>query len=124
MPVARIELPSGAWVDVRDKLRPADRWAVRDAPEVSTGEDGRVIVANALSATWKAFYTRLITAWSFQYPDGRPVPLPAADPSVLDDYPDDEDDAAALEDALQPRLDRLRGRRPNPSRTSGTSPPS
>ena len=116
----QITLPSGATITVRDDLKPADRFAIRDAPEVSV-EDGRTVVRNAAGNSWKAFLTRVITGWSY------PVPVPAvAGSQVLDDYPDTEADMDALEDALQARYERAQGRsRPNPPRpqpqTSGTS---
>jgi hypothetical protein len=116
----RIELPSGAWVDVKDNTVPGDRFAIQDAPETIV-EDGKIIVRGAASSMWKAFLARLITAWSW------PVPIPAAAGlQVLDEYPPDEDDAAALEDALTERYDRLSRRRPTtprpPSPTKETSP--
>lgn len=116
-----ITLPSGATVQVKDNTVPGDRFAVQDAPEVWF-EDGKTIVQNAASSQWKAFLTRVITGWSYG------VPIPAvAGPQVLDEYPQTDDDIDALEDALQPRYERIMRRRgsPNsgsrPSPTSGTS---
>jgi hypothetical protein len=118
MPV-EIALPSGASVTVKDNTVPGDRFAVQDSVDVVV-EDGRTVIHGAASAQWKAFLTRVITGWSF------PVPIPAvAGPQVLDEYPDQEEDADALEDALQARYDRIVRRRPTtqrqPSPTSGTS---
>ena len=115
-----IALPSGATVTVKDNTVPGDRFAIQDSVDVMI-EDGKSVIHGAASSQWKAFLTRLITGWSF------PVPIPSvAGPQVLDEYPDKEDDADALEDALQERYDRLMRRRPTmrkqPSPTSGTSP--
>jgi hypothetical protein len=118
----RIELPSGSWVDVKDNTVPGDRFAIQDSVDVVI-EDGKSVIHGAASAQWKAFLSRVVTGWSF------PVPIPSvAGTQVLDEYPDKEDDADALEDALQERYDRLVRRRPTtrrqPSPTSETSPAS
>lgn len=117
-----ITLPSGATVTVKDNTVPGDRFAVQDSV-TSYVEDGRVVVPKAASSQWKAFLTRVITAWSY------PVPIPAVGgEQVLEEYPQTDDDIDALEDALQERYERIvnRGRRrPNPARPpspeSGTS---
>lgn len=114
-----IPLPSGATVTVKDNTVPGDKFAVQDAPEVVV-EDGRTIVRNAASSQWKAFLGRVILAWSY------PVPIPSvAGLQVLDEYPDQEGDADALEDALAERYERLTRRRPTtprpPSPTNATS---
>ena len=114
-----ITLPSGATVTCKDTTVPGDRFYVQDSVNVVV-EDGRTVIHGAASAQWKAFLTRMILAWSF------PVPIPSvAGPQVLDEYPDKEEDADALEDALQERYDRIVRRRPTtprqPSPTNGTS---
>jgi len=115
----RITLPSGAWVDVKDNMVPADRFAVQDSVETVI-EDGRAVIRGAASSQWKAFLSRVVVAWSY---DG--VPIPSHDLAVLDAYPDTEDDADALEDALQDRYERVTRRRPTarprPAPTSGIS---
>ena len=117
--MTRITLPSGAWVDVKDNMVPADRFAVQDSVETVI-EDGRAVIRGAASSQWKAFLSRVVVAWSY---DG--VPIPSHDLAVLDAYPDKEDDADALEDALQQRYERIVRRRPTtprpPSPTSATS---
>ena len=119
----RIELPSGAWVDVKDNTVPGDRFAIQDSTMLEVLEDGRRVVRGAAGKQYRAFLTRIMTGWSF------PVPIPAvAGDGVLDDWPDQEDDDDALQDALQERFDRLTRARPTaprkPAPTSGTSPAS
>lgn len=120
----RITLPSGAWIEVKDSTVPGDRFAVIDAPEVYV-EDGKTVVLNAAGNQWKAFLSRIITGWSYQ--ESQQVPVPAvAGPQVLDEYPDNDDDIDALDDALRARYERIIARRrPNPPRpqppTTGTS---
>jgi hypothetical protein len=115
----RITLPTGAWVDVKDSTSPGDRFAIQDSVDLVV-EDGKTYIRGAASSQYKAFLSRLITGWSYEG-----VPIPSQNLSVLEEYPPDEDDANALEDALQERYDRLVRRRPTartkPSATSGTS---
>jgi hypothetical protein len=118
--VARITLPSGAWIEVKDSTVPGDRFAIQDAVSLVVRDDGSRVVQGAASGTWKAFLARVITGWSY------PVPVPAvAGAQVLDDYPDAEEDDDALQDALQERFDRLSKPRPTtrkpPSPTNATS---
>jgi hypothetical protein len=116
----RIPLHSpDTWVEVKDNISPADRYAVKDAPDIGRDAEGNVIIANAVGNTWRAFLASVITAWSF------PDPLPSADPSVLGRVPELEADQEALEDALRPRYERVagtsRGNRPRPpAATNGT----
>ncbi len=116
-----ITLPSGATVTVKDNMVPGDRFAVQDATELVIGEDGRSHISGAASAQWKAFLTRIITAWSF------PVPIPAiAGPQVLDEYPNLEDDDDALQDALRARYERIVSRRrpTTPKQAAASTTPS
>lgn len=117
----RIDLPSGAWVDVKDNTVPGDRFAVQDSVDVVV-EDGRTVIHGAASSQWKAYLSRVVLAWSYSE---KGVPLPSQNIAVLDEYPDQEEDADALEDALQARYDRIVRRRPTtqrqPSPTNGTS---
>jgi hypothetical protein len=118
-PRMEIALPSGATVTVKDNTVPKDRFAVQDAVDVVV-EDGRTVIHGAQSAQWKAFLSRVITAWSF------PAPIPSeGGEGVLDEYPTTDDDIDALEDALRERYDRIVRRRPTAqskaSPTSGTS---
>jgi hypothetical protein len=116
----RIELPSGAWVDVKDNAVPGDRFAIQDAVELEVEDGGRRVVRGAAGKQWKAFLARFVTGWSF------PVPIPAVvGTDVLDDWPDQEEDDEALQDALQERFDRVTRVRPTaprkPSPTKETS---
>lgn len=117
----RITLPSGAWVEVKDNTSPGDRFAVQDSVDIVV-EDGKTYIHGAASSQWKAFLSRLVVGWSYSE---QGIPIPSQNIAVLDEYPDKEEDADALEDALQARYDRIVRRRPTtprqPSPTSGTS---
>lgn len=108
----RIELPSqhpdgsSNWIDVRDKIKGGDIFAVHEASEVPLDEEGRttsVSYQGLADAQFAALAQRVITAWSFQ------VPLPSsagAAKSVISDL--EEDDFWKLNAALQPMLDRIK----------------
>ena len=121
----RVELvsqqPDGAvnWIDVREKIKGGDIFAVHDAAEVPIGQDGN---ATSISyqglddAQFAALAHRLITAWSFQ------VPLPgsaAAARSVISDL--EEDDFWKLHAALRPTLDKIKSGGPSDPKQQPTS---
>jgi len=116
----RVTLPSGAWIDVKDQTVPGDRFAVRDAVDLVL-EDGKTVIHGAATKQWKAFLIRVVIDWSY------PVPIPAVGgDAVLDEYPDNDDDIDALEDALSARFERITTGRPGnrqrpPSPKNGTS---
>ena len=116
----RIDLPSGGWVEIKDAYTPGDRYAIRDAPDVSN-VDGQVVVTNAEGNSWKAFYMKAITAWSF------PAPVPGVGgPQVIDEFLT-LDDLDELEQQCRPVYEKVAGR-PNsrrnskPQQSSGTTP--
>ena len=113
----RIELartgPDGGpnWIEVRDKIKGGDIFAVHDASEVQLDQDGRttsVSYQGLADAQFAALAQRVITAWSFL------VPLPGsavAAKSVISDL--EEDDFWKLNAALQPLLDRIKAGGPS-----------
>lgn len=117
----RIELvsigPDGGpnWIEVRDKIKGGDIFAVHEASEIPIGEDGRttsVSYQGLDDAQFAALAQRLITAWSFQ------VPLPpsvAAAKSVISDL--EEDDFWKLHAALRPMLDKIKAGGPAAPKT-------
>jgi len=112
----RVELPSGGWAEIREKLRPGDRFALQDAPTVVV-TDGKVVVRDAAANGTRALLARLITAWSFP---GNPAMILGASVDALDEVMD-LDDWDALEDAVAPLAGKARGRVPNPSEPSPTN---
>lgn len=113
----RIELPSVQadgthhWVEIRDKLMSMDRFEVQKVASVEVG-DGRnranfYEMANDLR---NALLGRIITAWSFQAPIPSQNSFQAAD-MVLGGVLDLED-YAALEEAVEPFMDLIQGKRP------------
>jgi hypothetical protein len=112
----RVELPSGNWVDIRDKLMAADKLAVQDAVTftMSTANDTQKISAGVTTQMRIAFFAQTITAWSFE---GIPIPSTGlASPESVIGQTLDLDDYNALEDATQEMFDKIRnsgGKNPN-----------
>lgn len=108
----RVELPSGAWVEIRDKLSLQDRWAMGEGITITQRDGVQYIPANISDLQMKGFLGSVITAWSFQ---GIPVPsqnIGGAD--VLGTVFTDLDDFETLEDAVQPLFQKVARNRPNP----------
>jgi hypothetical protein len=116
----RIELANDQWIEVRDRIKGGDIFAVLDAGKVTLDEDGRAaeISYQGIDARqFRALAQRTITAWSFQ------VPLPssvAAATSVIDDL--DEDDYWELYRGLKPKLDKIKAGGPGGGGGGGESP--
>ena len=109
----RIELvteqPDGSgphWIDVRDRIKGGDIFAVHEASEVPLDADGRTTAISYQKLDddqFAALAQRVITAWSF------PVPVPAsvaAAKSVISDL--EEDDYWKLYTELKPTLDKIK----------------
>jgi hypothetical protein len=116
--MARAELPSGAWVEYRDKLKASDRFAVQAVVSVELGGDNSKNRASFLEMQndmRNALLGRIVTDWSY------PCPIPANDSfraadMVLGDAMDLED-YSALEKAVEPLMDLIAGRNlPDPKK--------
>lgn len=100
----RVDLPSGAWVEYRDKLKASDKFAVQDAV-VLTFTDGRTqnMGLGIQNKMRNALLRQIITAWSF----GVPIPsTPQSNPDLIGEVMD-LDDYNKLEEAIQPLLDKI-----------------
>lgn len=106
--MAKVELPSGNFVEYRDQLKAIDRFAVQDAVflEVKDGVNRAALgfgndIRNALLG-------RIITRWSYN----TPIPSAAADIAAADvviGEAMDLDDYNVLADAVQPLVDKVTG---------------
>lgn len=64
--MARVELPSGAWVDYRTELMAGDRFVVQDAVKIDMGEGGiRTFSLGTENDQRNALLARVITNWSY-----------------------------------------------------------
>ncbi len=108
--MAKIDLPSGAWVEYRDALKARDRFEVHDAVTLEFRESGNRASLGMVNDQRNALLGRIITGWSY------PVPVPsqnsfqAADVVIGDVM--DLDDYAALAEAVQPLMDKIAGTGP------------
>lgn len=119
--MARAELPSGAWVEYRDKLMAGDRFEVQSvvSVEVADGKNKANFYEMANDMR-NAMLGRIITDWSY------PVPIPSKAPNTAADIvlgnTMDLEDYAALEEAVEPLMDLITGQsRPDPKKQSGSS---
>jgi hypothetical protein len=106
----RIDLPSGNWVDIDDKLKAKHRFAVQEAVKFKIpGDDSpdrRQEIAGGVQNTMRnALLTEIITAWSFE---GIPIPRMniAPGPDVIGEVMD-LDDYNELADKIQFLLDKV-----------------
>jgi hypothetical protein len=105
--MARIELPSGGWVEYRDQLKASDRFHVHDAVTLEFRAEGNRASLGMINDQRNALLGRIITSWSF------PVPVPsqndfqAAD--VIIGEAMDIDDYAVIVEAVQPLMDKISG---------------
>lgn len=111
----RIELPSKQengdpnWVDIRTDLRVKDRLAVQEVAKIELHEDNNSMSMLAMQNDMRnALLGRIITEWSFPYAIPSKNGFAAAD-VVIGDM--DLDDYAVLEEAIQPFMDKISGRR-------------
>ena len=109
--MAKIDLPSGAWIEYRDQLKALDRFAVQAVAKVQLGagtdEKRTASFLEMQNDMRNALLGRIITAWSY------PLPIPGnglAAADVVIGEAMDLDDYAALEKAVEPLMDKISGR--------------
>ena len=116
----RIELPSGAWLDIREEWKGADRKKTRKAVKLSVTEAGvREMDGDIDDAMRDAMLAEIITAWSLTE---QGIPIPSKNIGGADVIAEvlGHKDYNALQDAAQPLLDDLLGRgQGNPKTASG-----
>lgn len=118
--MARIELPSGAWITYRDKLKAADKFAVQNSVHLSFGQDGVQEVPGGIQNTMRnALLSQIIESWSYEG-----VPVPAQNIAGMDILGDilDLDDYNALTEEIEPLLEKVSfsaaaSATPNPKRS-------
>jgi hypothetical protein len=111
----RVELPSGGWVEIRDKLMAGDGFQVRRAAKITQGADSTTFSPKEMEDDQRnTLLGLIITGWSF------PVPVPSqnsfAAADVVIGNAMDLDDYAFLAEAVQPLMDKIdgKGARPDP----------
>lgn len=105
--MAKLELPSGAWVEYRDQLKAIDRFAVHDAVTLEFREGGNRASLGMVNDQRNALLGRIITAWSYDAPVPAQNSFQAAD--VVIGNAMDIDDYSVLAEAVQPLMDKISG---------------
>ena len=103
----QVTLPSGATVDLRDKVTAKDKFAVQKSLHFSL--DTQTLLQEStgglVNDMTNALLAQLITSWSFG------MPIPSVDGNSLDEL--DLDDYDALAEAVEPTLQKVMGPGPN-----------
>lgn len=106
--MAKVELPSGGWVEYRDQLKAMDRFAVQDAVFLEVKDGVNRAALGFSNDIRNALLGRIILAWSYDTPIPRDVKDMAAADVVIGEAMD-LDDYNALADAVQPLVDKVAG---------------
>ena len=119
----RVDLPSGAWVEIMDRRKGSLAGKVTGAVMIQSGDDGRVLIPGDIGVRQTdAFLRETITDWSLAQPppEGSGIPIPKLHGPGGQDRTEvigdelDEDDYAALHAAVQPLVVKTLNRsRPN-----------
>jgi len=113
----RVELPSGGWVELRDRLKAADKFAVQDSIRLQIEDGVQLFTGGIQNSMRNALLGRVITSWSFE---GVPIPSQniAGDDIIGDTL--DLDDYDALTKAVEPLMEKVSfsaAANANPNRT-------
>lgn len=103
----KIELPSGGWVEYREKLMAGDKFAVQDAISVEFKDGVNRASLGTVNDQRNALLGRIITNWSYGQTPDQLKDLQAAD--VVIGNAMDLDDYNALADAVEPLLGKITG---------------
>lgn len=119
----RVEMPSGAWAELRDKLQAGDKFATQSGFTVEWQEGKQLMPSGVSNTMMKNMLAVIITGWGGPGLEGIPIPAQNfAGPDILDTL--DIDDYDALSTAGEPLLRKLVMPRPNPQAGSSTTPSS
>ena len=116
----RVEMPSGTWAELRDKLQAGDKFATQSGYTVEWQDGKQFIPSGVANTMMRNLLGAIITSWGGPGLEGVPVPAQNfAGIGVLDQL--DIDDYEALSEKAAPLLTRLVGPRPNPQDRTGDS---
>lgn len=103
----KVELPSGGWVQYRDKLMAGDKFAVLDAVSLETRDGSNKVSLGLINDQRNALLGRIIEDWSFGQTPAQVAAFQAADICIGNAM--DIDDYNVLADAVQPLMDKIAG---------------
>lgn len=112
----KIDLPSGAWVEIREDLKARDRFEVQSVAMLEVGEGrNKAALYEMQNDMRNALLGRIITSWSYGVPVPSANSFAAAD--VIIGEAMDLDDYAVLADEVEPLMDKIQGRKaPDPKK--------
>jgi hypothetical protein len=100
--MARIELPSGNWIEYREKLMAADKFAVQNSIILTISDEKGTDVTGGLQNNMRnALLTQIITSWSFD------VPIPSVNAGGDIGMTLDLDDYNAIQAAVEPLMEKI-----------------
>lgn len=105
--MAKVELPSGGWVEYREKLMAGDKFAVQDAIAVEIKDGANKTTLGSLNDIRNALLGRIITNWSYGQTPDQLKTLQAAD--IVIGNAMDIDDYDVLAESIQPLVDKILG---------------
>ena len=103
----RVELPSGGWVEYREKLMAGDKFAVQDAISIEFKDGTNRASMGLMNDQRNALLGRIITNWSFGQTPEQLKQLQAAD--VVIGNAMDIDDYNVLAEEVDPLLNKVMG---------------
>jgi hypothetical protein len=103
----RVELPSGGWVEYREKLMAGDKFAVQDAISLEFKDGVNRVALGTVNDQRNALLGRIITNWSFGQTPDQLKTLQAADVVIGNAL--DLDDYNTLSEAVEPLLSKVMG---------------
>jgi hypothetical protein len=119
----KVDLPSGAWIEVREKLTADDKLGTQGSFTIPVDDEGRQQMPSGVQNILRnALLERVITAWGGPGLDGIPIPsVNINGAAVLGSI--DLDDYNVLCDAVDPLLEKVTFG-PNRRTRNGTPKPS
>jgi hypothetical protein len=117
----RVELPSGCWVEIRDKLMAGDKFAVQGSFNVKVIDGEQVMPGSITNLMRNALLTETITAWGGPGLEGIPVPSANLGGADIIGTHLDIDDYNCLVDAVEPMLEKVTFTGPKKKAATGNS---
>jgi hypothetical protein len=118
----KVELPSGAWIQIRDKLMADDKFAVQSSFTIPVDEEGRQQMPSGIQNIMRnALLERVIEAWGGGSLEGQPPPAQNIQGVAAIGQLLDIEDYNALCEAVDPMLEKVTFG-PNRRTRNGTQP--
>jgi hypothetical protein len=105
--VPRTELPSGAWVEYRDRLMGCDQEATQGSFEIRVVDGQQIMPSNVQGLMRRALLAEIITSWGGPGLEGIPVPSQNQAGAEIIGKVLDVDDMNALTEAVAPLLEKV-----------------